>query len=411
MDRPLLLLRRQQVVSSRARLTDAMQSTRWDSYLIKKVPFTTDFKKYHTLLRPKARSVPCFMRDGKKGSSREDRQAAEELEIMRMKVKPRADGEPKIQMRSRSPQSSPMNGPVRAPRGQSPPRIPGAPSNATKNPRPAGDGTHKPRNGVHPEPRRSQQRGSMQQKPIQRQGNGTDRRISSIGVPSHTNGSSSARRQSQMTNGTTRDPLVASTHTNASSLSRPSMHASRHSQMSNGTTRDALLTSTHTNASSLSRHASSRHSQMTNGTRDSLIASSHTALSRPSLHASSRHSQMTNGTRDSLVASSSHTNGSYPPSKPLRHNGTRESMLNKAGSGRQLNGVPSRDSLLLKAGSGRRLNGSISPDNNSRERKSGRPRSDGLRSSGHDKQRPRPSSRTNGESRPSRPRPSSVPSR
>jgi hypothetical protein len=67
MDRPRLFLRRQQVVCGRAKLNEIPQGARWGNYLIKKVPFHTDFREYHTLMRPHANITPCFMKQIKKG--------------------------------------------------------------------------------------------------------------------------------------------------------------------------------------------------------------------------------------------------------------------------------------------------------------------------------------------------------
>ena len=61
-----LLLRRKHVLCSRAKLIDTNVKQRWGSNLLKKVPFHTEFRQYHTLLRPKPYTQPAFMMDNRK---------------------------------------------------------------------------------------------------------------------------------------------------------------------------------------------------------------------------------------------------------------------------------------------------------------------------------------------------------
>jgi len=82
MDRPRLLLRRQQVVSGRAKLKEIPQGIQWQNYLIKKVPFNTPFREYHTLLRPKETVTPSFMKQGRTQVGGQD---LCRMEILKMK--------------------------------------------------------------------------------------------------------------------------------------------------------------------------------------------------------------------------------------------------------------------------------------------------------------------------------------
>jgi hypothetical protein len=51
-DGPRLFLRRKQVLTNRARLFDTNVSHRWGDNVRSKLPFETDFRRYHTVLRP-----------------------------------------------------------------------------------------------------------------------------------------------------------------------------------------------------------------------------------------------------------------------------------------------------------------------------------------------------------------------
>lgn len=90
-DRPRLFLRRQQVVSGRAKLNEIPQGARWGNYLIKKVPFNTDFREYHTLMRPHANFTPCFMKQSKIGMV--GYQDARQVDALRMTVQSHEGGE------------------------------------------------------------------------------------------------------------------------------------------------------------------------------------------------------------------------------------------------------------------------------------------------------------------------------
>jgi hypothetical protein len=58
---PLLMARRRHVFAKRAKLLHTNTSQRCGSSLIQKVPFHTDFRRYHILLRPKPFASPSFM--------------------------------------------------------------------------------------------------------------------------------------------------------------------------------------------------------------------------------------------------------------------------------------------------------------------------------------------------------------
>lgn len=78
-----LLLRRGQVLASRAKLVDTSISERWGSYLLKKVPFHTGFRQYHTMLRPRPHSLPAFMKQEGRPTTE-----LQQMEILRMKLSP-----------------------------------------------------------------------------------------------------------------------------------------------------------------------------------------------------------------------------------------------------------------------------------------------------------------------------------
>ena len=84
-DRPRLLLRRQQVISGRAKLNELPHGARWGDYLIKKIPFNTAFREYHTLLRPKVTFTPCFMKENRIGAGGQD---PRQMEMLKMSVRP-----------------------------------------------------------------------------------------------------------------------------------------------------------------------------------------------------------------------------------------------------------------------------------------------------------------------------------
>ena len=82
-----LFLRRKQALADRAKLFALNASNRWGSYLINKLPFETDFRQYHTLLRPHALVKPAFM----KISDHDNGYAPKELEVLRMSLAPLED--------------------------------------------------------------------------------------------------------------------------------------------------------------------------------------------------------------------------------------------------------------------------------------------------------------------------------
>ena len=84
-DRPRLLLRRQQVISGRAKLNELPHGARWGDYLIKKIPFNTVFREYHSLLRPKVTFTPCFMKENRIGAGGQD---PRQMEMLKMSVRP-----------------------------------------------------------------------------------------------------------------------------------------------------------------------------------------------------------------------------------------------------------------------------------------------------------------------------------
>lgn len=84
-DGPRLFLRRKQVLTTRARLIDTNVSHRWGDNVRSKLPFETDFRRYHTVLRPFANIQPAF-REGNCDDS-----SPKNLKIMRMKLNPRDD--------------------------------------------------------------------------------------------------------------------------------------------------------------------------------------------------------------------------------------------------------------------------------------------------------------------------------
>lgn len=80
-----LFLRRKQVLADRSKLFDLNVTNRWGSYLINKLPFESNFRKYHTLLRPDAHVKPAFLKDNDNGST------LKELEVLRMSLVPREE--------------------------------------------------------------------------------------------------------------------------------------------------------------------------------------------------------------------------------------------------------------------------------------------------------------------------------
>jgi hypothetical protein len=98
-DSSRLLLRREQVLAARGKLVDTNIGQRWGSYLLKKVPFTTDFQQYHTLVRPQPYSQPSFMTENtNRPPHPKDAEYAgkdiKQLEIMRMSLAPRDNAGP-----------------------------------------------------------------------------------------------------------------------------------------------------------------------------------------------------------------------------------------------------------------------------------------------------------------------------
>ena len=95
-DGPRLMVRRKQVLANRAKLADTNINQRWGSYLLKKVPFHSDFRRYHTLLRPKPFTIPSFMmEDRSQPPNPKDAPYigldVKEMDIMRMTLTPLDD--------------------------------------------------------------------------------------------------------------------------------------------------------------------------------------------------------------------------------------------------------------------------------------------------------------------------------
>jgi hypothetical protein len=96
-DCPRLLLKRKQVLASRAKLVDTNVNGRWGGYLLKKVPFHANFRQYHTLLRPKPYTQPGFMMDNRQRApypkdSEYLGRNVQDMDIMRMSLTPNDDG-------------------------------------------------------------------------------------------------------------------------------------------------------------------------------------------------------------------------------------------------------------------------------------------------------------------------------
>jgi hypothetical protein len=90
---PLLMVRRRHVFANRAKLNHATISQRWGSSLITKLPFHTEFRRYHTLLRPKPFMTPSFMiEDRSRAPNPKDIPYigldVREMEIIRMAINP-----------------------------------------------------------------------------------------------------------------------------------------------------------------------------------------------------------------------------------------------------------------------------------------------------------------------------------
>jgi hypothetical protein len=88
-----LFHRRRQILVNRAKLFQTNTNERWGSYLLRKLPFETDFREYHTLLRPKASTMPAFMMENRnRALDPKDSfyigKNIQDLEIMRMSLEP-----------------------------------------------------------------------------------------------------------------------------------------------------------------------------------------------------------------------------------------------------------------------------------------------------------------------------------
>eukprot|EP00548_Thalassiothrix_antarctica_P002185 CAMPEP_0194133712 /NCGR_PEP_ID=MMETSP0152-20130528/3765_1 /TAXON_ID=1049557 /ORGANISM="Thalassiothrix antarctica, Strain L6-D1" /LENGTH=1309 /DNA_ID=CAMNT_0038829059 /DNA_START=339 /DNA_END=4268 /DNA_ORIENTATION=- len=89
-----LLLQRQQKQAARAKFIDSKIDQRWGSYLLKKVPFSTDFRQYHTILRPRPSHIPAFMNKTGPTNPRDAPfigKDIEEMAIVRMELAPRGE--------------------------------------------------------------------------------------------------------------------------------------------------------------------------------------------------------------------------------------------------------------------------------------------------------------------------------
>jgi len=92
-DSARLLLERRNKLAARSKLIDSKMHQRWGSYLLKKVPFCTDFRQYHTILRPKQSYIPAFMMEKEDGPTHPKDaqfvgQNVQEMAIVRMELTP-----------------------------------------------------------------------------------------------------------------------------------------------------------------------------------------------------------------------------------------------------------------------------------------------------------------------------------